>query len=89
MQVWINVDAVEAYAQQVEVLSHRVSELMEELQSAISRAKESWQDESIVEAEAQAESARLHIGDALSDLGEEIDHLRQQAEWGKEYLRIR
>ena len=88
MQIDIDIDAVEAYGQQVEGFTRRVGELMGDLQTAISRAESSWQDESIEEAKQQAEAASRNLQNALERLGDEITRLRQQAEWGREYLSI-
>ena len=88
MQVDIDIDAVDAYGQQVEAFTRQVGELMGDLQSAISRAESSWQDESIEEAKQQSEAASRNLQSALERLGEEITRLRQQAEWGRVYLSI-
>ena len=88
MQVDIDIDAVDAYGQQVEAFTRQVGDLMGDLQSAISRAEASWQDASIEEAKEKAEAASRNLESALERLGEEITRLRQQAEWGREYLSI-
>lgn len=88
MDIDIDIDAVDAYGQQVGDFARRVGELMGDLQTAIARAESSWQDESIEEAKRQAEAASRNLQTALERLGEEVSKLRQQAEWGREYLSI-
>lgn len=88
MEVDINIDAVEAYASQVEAFSQNVDALMAELQAAISRAESSWQDLSIDIAKQHAADARTDLQNACEQLGEEVTRLRAQAEWGRDYLSI-
>lgn len=88
MEVDIDIEAVDSYAQQVDGFAQNVSALMGELQSAISRAEGSWHDESIETAKEQAEAAARHLSLALEQLVVEVSRLRQQAEWGRNYLSI-
>ena len=88
MDIDIDIDAVDSYAEQVEAFSRQVSELLADLLSAISRAEGSWQDESIEEAKQQADAASRDLQNALDSLNEEISRLREQAEWGRGYLSI-
>ena len=61
MQVDMDVDSVDAYSAQVADFSGEVSRLMSDLQSAISRAEGSWQDESIDIARERAQTAAKNL----------------------------
>lgn len=84
----INIDAVDAYTSQVSAFQQKVDALMAELQAAISRAEGTWQDNSITIAKERADTARTNLQNALERLGDEINRLRAQADWGREYLSI-
>ena len=84
----INIDAVDAYTSQVSAFQQKVDALMAELQAAIARAEGTWQDDSITIAKERADAARTNLQTALEQLGDEINRLRAQAEWGREYLSI-
>ena len=87
-QIKIHIPECEEYLKHAQVFGQTVAVLMKDLQDAIVRASETWKDESIQRARAEAELCRKNLESAFLQLQPVLQKLKEHIDWAWQGARM-
>lgn len=86
--IWIRPLECEDYLKKASAFGQTVLALMKDLQAAIDRAGNTWKDESIQRARAEAELCRKNLESAFLQLQPVLQKLKDHIDWAWQGLRM-